>query len=168
MLRIKELPDIEYLKSIFTLNSETGELLWKVSNCHSVKVGSIAGALKPEGYRIVEIHNKGYMYHRIIYAIHHGEHPIGVIDHIDGDNSNNKPSNLRLASAAQNAHNRKKQSDNSSGHKNVYWSKKKEKWNVRIGAFGKSYYCGTFLLIEDAINVAREQRKVLHGEFAVG
>lgn len=167
MANIKELPDIEYLRSLFTLNSETGELFWKGSNCHSVKNGSLAGSLKPCGYRTVEILGKNYRYHRIIYAIHYGQHPVGAVDHIDGDISNNKPSNLRLANPAQNSHNRKKQSDNTSGHKNVYWFEKNKKWNVRISAFGKSYYFGAYLHIEDAVKVAKEKRKALHGEFAV-
>jgi len=168
MANIKKLPDIEYLNSIFRLDSDTGELFWAASNCHSVKVGSVAGSLKPCGYRTIEILGKNYRCHRIVYAIYHGKHPDGQIDHIDGNNLNNKPSNLRLANSAQNSQNRKKQSDNTSGHKNVYWFEKNKKWNVRISAFGKSYYFGAYLHIEDAVKVAKEKRKDLHGEFAVG
>ena len=46
MAKFKELPDIEYLNSIFTLDVESGVLYWKVSLSPVIKVGAKAGAIR--------------------------------------------------------------------------------------------------------------------------
>lgn len=172
MANIKELPDVEYLKSIFTLDVESGVLCWKVSLSPVVKVGGVAGTLGKmrgiDSYLSVVINGKNYKVHRIIYKMFYGVEPIGEIDHIDLNKQNNKPSNLRCVSTAENAQNRKKQIDNTSGHKNVYWRPDTKKWRVMISAFGKVYHFGCYLNIEDAVEVAEKERSALHGSFANG
>lgn len=172
MAKIKELPDAEYLNSIFRLESDTGELFWKVSFSPVVKVGAVAGTLNKmrgqDSYRSVVINGIHYRVHRIIYKMYYGVEPVGEIDHIDLNKQNNKPSNLRCVSTAENAQNRKKQIDNTSGHKNVYWRPDTKKWRVMITAFGKVYQFGCYLNIEDAVEVAEKERSALHGRFANG
>lgn len=165
-MKINKLPDLEVLNELLSLDVESGNLYWKKTN-NQVKVGAIAGVLKPEGYIVVMIKGKSYMAHRIAYTIHYGAEPDCLIDHIDGNRTNNNPNNLRLANHHENAQNRKKQIDNTSGHKNVYWRGDRNKWRVYIRAFGKTYYFGMFDNKEDAVEVAEKERKVLHGEFAV-
>ncbi len=172
MAKFKELPDIEYLNSIFTLDVESGVLYWKVSLSPVIKVGAKAGAIRifrnGPSYLVVGINGKYYPSHRIIYKMYYGVEPNGEIDHIDLNKQNNKPSNLRCVSTAENAQNRKKQIDNTSGHKNVYWRPETKKWRVMITAFGKVYHFGCYLNIEDAAEVAEKERRILHGEFANG
>lgn len=55
-------------------------------------------------------------------------------------------------------HQRKKQSNNNSGHQNIFWVKKRSKWGVAIVVNGKRYYGGYYDNIDDAI-VARDELK---------
>ena len=98
--------------------------------------------------------------------LHHGFLTKGkCIDHIDGNPLNNKVENLRESNRKQNSQNSKLRSDNKSGHKGVYWHKKSGKWRVVIKANGKRHYFGLYENKEEAIRVAIEARKKLHGEF---
>lgn len=82
-----------------------------------VDVGDVAGCIhKGRGYGEVKLDGKSYKTHRVIYELHFGEIPAGIdIDHIDGIRLNNTPSNLRLVRDKQNAQNRVKRYDNTSG-----------------------------------------------------
>ena len=66
----------------------------------------LSGSLR-EGYIRYCILGKHYSGHRLIYETFCGEIPENmVIDHIDGNRSNNKLNNLRLVSYSDNAKNR--------------------------------------------------------------
>jgi len=109
---------------------------------------------------------KNYTCSRIIFLLQNGYLTEGKqVDHKDGNSLNNKVNNLRESTFAQNQHNRKIQKNNTSGHKGVYWHKKSGKWMVRMRKNGKAYYFGTYTNKEDAIKVAIEARKKLHGNF---
>ena len=167
-MKINELPSLENLNKYFTLDESTGTLYWKVQKANCVKVGSVVGHVNPRGYSIVKLDGVTVRLHRIVYKMYHGVEPEGELDHIDGDKLNNNPENLRLASRHQNNQNIKKQKNNTSGFKNVYWVPKIKKWSVTIKAFGKIYRFGAYLNIEDAAKVAETQREILHREFANG
>ena len=54
------------------------------------------------------------------------------VDHIDGDPSNNRRSNLRLCTRAQNSQNQRRHLDNASGYKGVCWHKASRKWHAQL------------------------------------
>jgi hypothetical protein len=89
-----------------------------------------------------------------------------IIDHIDGNTSNNRPENLRAATHLGNARNAKKRKDNKSGHKNVFWNKSANKWAVSLSVNNKLRHFGYFEDLELAAFVASEARDKYHGEFA--
>ena len=87
------------------------------------------------------------------------------VDHKDDNSLNNKVNNLRESTPAENQQNSKFRNNNTSGHKGVYWSKERNKWVVRICLNGKLHFFGYYKNKEDAIKVAIEARKKLHGTF---
>lgn len=84
---------------------------------------SIAGSKNNNGYYLVELQGKSYRNHRIIYNLFNGEIK-ECIDHIDGDKSNNKISNLREITRQNNNKNRGVSSRNKSGKTGIFYCEK--------------------------------------------
>ena len=81
------------------------------------------------------------------------------IDHIDRNPMNNRRINLREATRSQQAMNRKRQSNNTSGFIGVYLNKKNNKWFSTIKIDGNTKYLGSFIDKNDAI-IKRLQAEV--------
>lgn len=85
-----------------------------------------AGSLNNSGHYEVWFRGRLQQCHRIVYELEVGQIPEGkIIDHVDGDRSNNKVENLRVVDYAVNARNRKKSVKNTTGVTGVYPDKKK-------------------------------------------
>lgn len=154
------------LKKYLIYDQESGDLFWKVSPAKSVKEGSLAGTLNKKGYKVVRFNYKYYKAHRIAWLLFYGGWPKFEIDHINGDRSDNRIANLRLASRVQNLANRQKQKDTSSKYKGVYWNKKEKKWKASIRTEGKKIHLGYFVSEELAAKAYDEAAKKLHGDYA--
>jgi hypothetical protein len=87
-------------------------------------------------------------------------------DHINGNKLDNRKSNLRICTIAQNNFGRGLKSNNTSGVKGVHLHKPTGKWMVRVAANNKRHYFGLFSSKEEAIGVYNENCKLLHGEFS--
>lgn len=102
-----------------------------------------------KGYVIVTISKDGirkdYRLHRLI-AEHFIDNPdnLPIIDHIDGNKSNNEISNLRWATQQTNCQNRKKRENTTSIFKGVYFYKPTKKWKSNIKINSKSIHIGYF------------------------
>jgi hypothetical protein len=89
-----------------------------------------------------------------------------MVDHIDGNPSNNRIENLRGATNAQNLQNAKIHQNNTSGIKNVHFDKQKNRWNVQLRIDKKIKHFGLYKDLELAELVATEARNKYHGDFA--
>lgn len=89
-----------------------------------------------------------------------------VVDHINGDSLDNRRSNLRLCTPAENARNRSKKKNSTSGFKGVSWNNMANKWQAQIMANGKLKALGVFVEKEDAARAYDKAARELHGEFA--
>lgn len=72
------------------------------------------------------------------------------VDHISGDHLDNRRSNLRLATRAQNMINSGLRRNNTSGYKGVSWSKAARKWIAQYHKDGQVTHLGFFLTREAA------------------
>jgi hypothetical protein len=99
------------------------------------------------------INGKKSYIHRVIYEKYYCIELTRnqVIDHIDLNPSNNKITNLRLVSQQQNCQNKNHNKNSKSGHKNISWSKRDNKYVVQIKSDGKNGFFGYFEKLEDAI-----------------
>ena len=87
-----------------------------------------------------------------------------VIDHIDHNGLNNQKANLRVCSILENAWNKKKGINNTSGYKGVAW--KSNKWCARIMKNYEMYEMGSYDNIEDAAFSYDIAALHLFGEFS--
>jgi hypothetical protein len=88
------------------------------------------------------------------------------VDHIDTDGLNNRRSNLRLASRAENSRNRRSRRGTSSRYKGVSWNKNAKAWVANIARDGRMMYLGYFSSEIEAARAYDYEAVVLHGDFA--
>ena len=87
-------------------------------------------------------------------------------DHIDRNPLNNRKDNLRQATITENARNRSRYKNNTSGFIGVFWDKKKSKWCANIAVDKKHKHLGYFNNKNDAIKVRLEAEAKYFKEFA--
>ena len=91
--------------------------------------------------------------------------PEKFVDHIDGNPMNNRKSNLRLCTCAQNLYNKPAQSNNTSGKKGVF-KLQEGRYRSSIGFHGHTIYLGTYDDIDEAAMAYDRKAIELFGEFA--
>jgi hypothetical protein len=154
------------LKKLLNYDTNTGIFTWKVKPSNNVKIGSVAGTSHNCGYKIIRINKKQYLSHRLAWLYTYGEMPSNLIDHINGDRSDNKLENLRDCNIKQNAHNSIIPKNNTSGIKGVNWHKLANKWRAQIKLNNKNIHLGLFENLELAKIAIIKARNQYHGEFA--
>ncbi|UYL05404.1 hypothetical protein DIDNDMLP_00419 [Klebsiella phage KP13-7] len=168
--RIKH-PTQKYLKECFDYDSSTGNLIWKnrplshfENECaqnitNSMMCGKVAGSKDkhPKSdtlyYVIIKVNNKDYYAHCLIWIWLHGELPDDeVIDHDDGDGTNNREINLIKRGFNDNVRKGKMRNDNISGFRGVSYIEKRNKWKSAISINNIKIQLGYF---DDVIIAAR-------------
>jgi hypothetical protein len=126
--------------------------------------------ITPDGYIWTRDHSNGWkdvknlLIHRVVMNA-----PKGItVDHKDRNPLNNQKSNLRFATYTQQNINTKMRSDNTSGHRGVYWEPRRNCWRVCINFNKKQIHVGQFKDKDEAIVAYNTKCKELYGEFADG
>jgi len=90
------------------------------------------------------------------------------VDHRNKNPLDCRRQNLRICTTSENAMNRGKTRDNSTGYKGVNLDKrrKRKKYRARITANGKTYFLGSYKKPDEAGAAYREGAKKHHGQFA--
>ena len=104
--------------------------------------------------------------HRLIWFYMTGCWPNGVSDHKNRNPMDNRWSNLREATQAQNRRNNSLPTHNTSGHLGVCRDRYKRKWRAQIVINDKTVHIGTYETKEQAIEARRVYAANVWGEFA--
>lgn len=116
-------------------------------------------------YAAITVHGQSVPLHRIIakrMGLDLSEH----IDHINGNELDNRRENLRSATNAENLMNQKLCSNNTSGFKGVIWRKDRNKWQAKIMVHGKTQHLGYSNCKIEAAKAYDNAARELFGEFA--
>lgn len=155
----------ELVRKLFSYDELLGVITWKEPKSHRVKIGDEAGYLSGDsGYRKITIGKKLYYAHRIAFLYVHGHLP-KLIDHKNGNRSDNSIKNLRQCSQTQNNQNSKLRSSSYSGCKGVSFDKRSGKWESSITVCRRKKFLGYFEDLELAAFVAEEARNMYYGDF---
>ena len=163
----KHFPDdaelIRLLREVLECDPEAGVLvyktrpLWMFPNSRIMNSvnARLAGkrafvAIDTEGYCTSHILGKHYRAHRVIWAMVHGKWPT-IIDHINRVRTDNRISNLREVTKAENARNATIKTKTPSGVSGVYWTASNKKWRATIKGDNAQIHLGYFREITDAI-----------------
>lgn len=103
-------------------------------------------------------------FHRIVL----GAKPQQIVDHVNGNRADNRKSNLRVCTRAENGRNRKVCIGNKSGVTGVFFDNERGKWSANIIYNSKRIYLGRFENKEDAIKARLAKELELYKEFAPG
>lgn len=132
----------DLVRELFAYDPLTGIVTRRVTRCSVAREGSVVGSLGG-GYLIVSIESRRYQLHRIIWLYVHGYWPCDVIDHINGIPTDNRLSNLREATVAENVRYRRRRGGCKAPYKGVMHTRS-GKWQAQIYFQGKSHNLGTF------------------------
>jgi hypothetical protein len=168
MTRMKHvpLPSAEFLNDRYVYDPITGRLTWRFGTWNQRrKPGDPAGRISVGRYWECKINGRMFKTHRIIWRMVTGEDPGCLqIDHINGNSSDNRWDNLRVATVHQNAFNSRTYRARSSGlPKGVV--ARNGKYRARIGN-GGAIDLGTFDTLEQAHSAYLRAAKAVCGVYA--
>jgi hypothetical protein len=149
------------LRERLSYDERTGEFTHLTANSMR-KAGHRAGCTNGGGYRSIMVDGTIYQAHRLAWLYAYGTWPSNVIDHINGDRTDNRLSNLRVVTTAGNSQNHHSaRADSLSGLKGV--SRKKDgRWFARITVDGNRLFLGHFDTAEQAHSAYVEAKRQMH------
>lgn len=151
----KPLPCPTLARLLLQLDDRTGSLTWRerprwaCKSEHEYKRWNrryrglpAFQVVNPDGYKAGCLSGKRIRAHQVVFALHYGRWANGPIDHINGDRADNRPSNLREVTFAQNAWNAKGRRNTSSRYCGV--AKYPRGWVAYIQREGRREHLGVF------------------------
>lgn len=136
-------------------NPKTGEFKY-------IHTGKPANKVSANGYIRVSIEGKRYQAHRLAWIIVNGSIPEDMqIDHINHDRTDNRISNLRIATALENRRNRELQANNSTGVNGVSVDARTGRYEVHVKVKGKKIWLGTYNTMPEAKAARYAANKVI-------
>lgn len=152
------------LKQIMNYCPQTGEFTWLETRRGVTRIGMRAGATYNNGYRVINVDKHRVSEHRLAFVYMLGRLPRGVVDHINGEKSDNSWANLREVTHSQNNMNQKLGVRNSTGVIGVRFRKQRNKWVAFISYQGKQKHIGHYNNFFDAV-CARKSAEIEYGYY---
>jgi len=165
---------LDTLASQYTYNSDTGEIKRHGNTVGTKNIGKTNNYIQLVIRLETTLDGIQRSYptraHQVAWYLTHGEWTIKDIDHIDGDGTNNKLSNLRLATRQQNLSNKRKcKKETTSKHKGVHKTKHliAKPWRATITdpATSKYLHIGYYATEDEAAKAYDAKATELNGQF---
>lgn len=157
----------EEARRLIRYEPETGEFFYIERRSNACRKDGRAGSFGQRGVIQVRILGCNYLGHRLAFLLMTGEWPKNVVDHIDGNPSNNRWCNLRDVSQQVNTYNlrslpRHKRHSRLLG---AHWCEQGQLWKSSITVNGQAKYLGVFATPEEASAAYLEAKRRLHPGF---
>jgi hypothetical protein len=157
---------VERLHEVLIRDDATGHLYIKSTAPNNRKAaGDRVGWINVEGYSTVKVDGVHLLAHRVVWAMHYGEWPVGSLDHVNGIKSDNRIENLRIATHSQNRANTLASRTSSHGTKGITLLPT-GKWQAQIQHNGKFRYLGCFADKQEAAQVYADAARAAFGAFS--
>jgi hypothetical protein len=85
------------LRRLLSYNKTTGLFRWRVRTSNRIRVGSVAGCERRDGFRKIAIEGKSYLANRLAVLHTTGRMPANNVTRRNGNRSDDRWRNLRVA-----------------------------------------------------------------------
>jgi hypothetical protein len=163
------IPALSDIRNYLQYDPDTGVVRWirPLRNGRNKKANRTDEA-GHQGAQCIQIGFRGVSFkaHRLAWALHYGEWPTGVVDHINRDPYDNRISNLRMCSQQHNTFNSGPSKNSTSGFKGVWFRRDTGRWAAEITHNRKKKSLGCYPTAELAAAAYDKAAKEIFGEFA--
>jgi hypothetical protein len=94
------------------------------------------------GYAVRVSYKQTILLHREVAGLGYGD-PLEV-DHINGNRLDNRRSNLRIVTSAQQKQNQSGHANTSSAYRGVTWNSDRDRWDAQVCLGGRHHHVGSF------------------------
>lgn len=151
----------ERLRKVLEYDPETG-IFTRATSFHNRYVGKEAGTLTMDGYKSILINGKIYRAHRLAWLYTYDFFPELMLDHVNGDRSDNRIANLRMCGYSNNQENRSLSGSGAIKYLGVYFDKRRKKFISQITSQGVTKHLGSFATALEAHEAYLIAKKALH------
>lgn len=141
------------LKEYLHYDPDTGYFTWLKKPNKKIYLGSRAGTIHKNGYRQISFKGKNYPEHRLVWLYVYGNFPKAkhIIDHINHKRDDNRLTNLREITIAENNRNASKNKNTHIGEQGIWYCKRRKRYIAEIQFNGKKVFQKSFTDINQAI-----------------
>lgn len=157
------------LRELFDYDAASGDLVRRTAaggKPAGTRAGTPFGTATTGEYMRIGVDGKSYLAHRLVWLHVYGQWPAEILDHIDGDGTNNRLANLREATLRQNAQNRRHQKATEAPYKGIARVMRSTRWQAQIWVNGRNKHLGCFDTPEAAHAAYAAAAEMHFGAFA--
>ena len=151
------------VRDLFEFDRSTGVIKWRVTG-PGRRLDRLAGSKDRHGYLQTRVGGRIYFNHRLVWLFVHGHWPENVIDHINGNTTDNRIENLRDVPRKTNQENQRKAaaSNKTTGLLGASLHKKTGKYVAAIQTDRKTKYLGLYATPDQAHAAYLSAKHQLH------